>query len=56
MFNQQMHKVFVNTCLLLVTPACFETWVSSSGSCLYATVTDDWMQSIITCRCYKWRD
>jgi len=32
MFNQQIHEVFVNTYLFLVTPKRFDTWVSSSGS------------------------
>ena len=39
MFNQQMHKVFVNISLFLVTPTRFDTKVSSSRICSYAKVT-----------------
>jgi len=46
-FNQQIHELFVNTYLFLITPKCFDTWLSSSGSCLYAKVTANWNQSII---------
>jgi hypothetical protein len=39
LFNQQMHKVFVNYYLFLTNATCFDTLVSLPGSCLYAKIT-----------------
>jgi len=52
MFNQQMHKVFVNTYLFLIIPTCFDTKVSS-GSCSYVEDTKNLNVINITCACCK---
>jgi len=49
MFNQRMHKVFVNTYLFHITPVRFDIEVLSSGRCSYAQVKGSWIPSIIIC-------